>query len=86
MDFVRFKETLLISERLGLAMQNVPEKQISFYCLCSDSSFDDILEKQREASLTFQELLEKHTHCLEGCGSCIGKLQSYLISAGSFIA
>jgi len=44
------------------------------YCLCSNSSFDDILERQRVAPLPRTEMINRHTGCAQGCGSCIDAL------------
>lgn len=44
------------------------------YCLCSNSSFDDILERQRIEPLSRAEMIERHTGCAQGCGSCIDAL------------
>ena len=66
-------------------MQEFQEKGISFYCLCSNLSFNEILEKQKICQLPFKELLEQHTRCSKGCGSCVDKLQIYLQSSGFFV-
>lgn len=44
------------------------------YCLCSNASFDEILERQRDEPLCGKEMIERHTGCTKGCGSCIDAL------------
>lgn len=44
------------------------------YCLCSNASFDEILERQRDEPLPGKEMIERHTGCANGCGSCIDAL------------
>lgn len=45
------------------------------YCLCSDESHDDIMEKQRLNPLPFERMIETYTGCAQGCGSCIPELR-----------
>lgn len=44
------------------------------YCLCSNLSFDAILERQRSQPLPLPQMLERHTSCLSGCRSCVNSL------------
>lgn len=44
------------------------------YCLCTNASFDEILERQRHEPLPSREMIECHTGCAKGCGSCIDAL------------
>lgn len=44
------------------------------YCLCSNASFDEILERQRNEPLSCLEMIQRHTACTKGCGSCIDAL------------
>jgi hypothetical protein len=46
------------------------------YCICSNCSFDDILQKQAEGPLPRDEMIECYTSCNQGCGSCIDALVS----------
>jgi bacterioferritin-associated ferredoxin len=54
---------------------------ISFYCLCSDMTFEEVAQKA-DNGVTFTELIDKYTDCQRGCGSCIEKLRDYLKSRG----
>jgi NAD(P)H-nitrite reductase large subunit len=47
---------------------------IYMYCLCSDSSFDTILERQRTKPLPRELMIEQYTGCSKGCGTCIPAL------------
>jgi bacterioferritin-associated ferredoxin len=44
------------------------------YCLCSNASFDEILDRQRNAPLPSKEMIEQYTGCAKGCGTCISAL------------
>ena len=44
------------------------------YCLCSNASFDEILDRQRHEPLSRDEMIERHTGCAKGCGSCVDAL------------
>lgn len=44
------------------------------YCICSNASFDEILERQRHQPLPRDEMIERHTGCTKGCGSCVDAL------------
>jgi NAD(P)H-nitrite reductase large subunit len=50
----------------------------SFYCICSNLTFDEIFDFQRTNNLPFLELINSHTRCNEGCGTCIEGLSNYL--------
>lgn len=46
------------------------------YCLCSDSSFDDILSRQRNDPLPLDQMIKCYTRCNSGCGTCIPALRA----------
>jgi hypothetical protein len=46
------------------------------YCLCSNKSFDEILELQEANPVSADEMIAKYTECLGGCGSCINALKA----------
>jgi bacterioferritin-associated ferredoxin len=46
------------------------------YCLCSNKSFDEILELQEANPVSPDEMIAKYTDCLGGCGSCINALKA----------
>jgi hypothetical protein len=46
------------------------------YCMCSDASFDDILERQRVRPLPREAMIEQYTGCVAGCGTCIPALMA----------
>jgi bacterioferritin-associated ferredoxin len=50
------------------------KSEVSVYCLCSNASFDEIFDRQRNAPLPCKEMIERHTGCAKGCGSCIDAL------------
>jgi hypothetical protein len=50
--------------------------ELNLFCLCSNSSFQQIIERQEFAPMeTFDEMIEAYTSCKEGCGTCIEKLK-----------
>ncbi|HSW93544.1 MAG TPA: (2Fe-2S)-binding protein [Gammaproteobacteria bacterium] len=57
----------------------------TFYCLCSESGYQEILQRQKNHPLAFHQFLEEHTRCHTGCGSCIENLHTYLAEAGCLI-
>jgi NAD(P)H-nitrite reductase large subunit len=54
------------------------------YCLCSELSYGDIMEKQRAEPLPFEDFLETYTKCNDGCGGCVPKLERLLVAAALF--
>jgi bacterioferritin-associated ferredoxin len=44
------------------------------FCICSNSSFDEILELQRDKPLSRENMIAQYTGCSKGCGSCIAAL------------
>lgn len=58
-----------------LAILVLRQEDESMYCLCSNKSFDEVLELQRLAPLPFDEMLKEYTFCCTGCGSCIEELR-----------
>ncbi|PUA28234.1 MAG: hypothetical protein B0W54_17310 [Cellvibrio sp. 79] len=49
------------------------------YCLCSNKSFDEIIEKQANARLPLNEFFQTFTSCTTtGCGSCVELLTAEL--------
>lgn len=44
------------------------------YCLCSNASFEEIFNRQRSEPLPRQDMIDRHTGCTKGCGSCIDEL------------
>lgn len=63
---------------LNIMPEYLKARSTSFYCICSNLSFDDIANLQRQSNLSFLELISTATRCQEGCGSCIEKLRDYL--------
>ena len=55
------------------------------YCLCSNKSFEEIIEQQRENPLPFLQLVEIYTSCNKGCGTCIIRLYEKLSTLGLLI-
>ena len=61
-----------------MTLRNKPSPFATFYCFCSEMSYQDMLEKQKKNPLTFNNFIDKYTHCNQGCGSCIENLYIYL--------
>lgn len=51
------------------------------YCMCSDKSFDELIEQQSQSRLPLQKFFETFTECTTtGCGSCVEPLTAELAS------
>lgn len=62
----------------------VPFHSIDCQPPCSDSFFFEILERQKQNPVCFQELVKTHARCEFGCGSCKSVLKEYLINSNQY--
>jgi len=68
-----------------MALSKSKNQLETFYCLCSELSYQEILQRQKNRPLEFSEFLDEHTGCNKGCGSCIENLHTYLAENGCLI-
>lgn len=55
------------------------------YCYCSESTFCQIRDKQLANPLSTNEVIQKYTRCLDGCGSCIEDLEIFLTENSAIV-
>jgi bacterioferritin-associated ferredoxin len=68
-----------------MVLRNLPSQWSTCFCFCSEMSYEDILEKQKNTPLKFKEFLDEYTRCNQGCGSCIDNFYSYLTETNLLI-